>query len=95
VVMGGCLLHPKLTADVSDTAHAYGLRIEDVDLDEVSGCELLKPGPVPSSLCSARFHQRPSFISMGDSYCDTTGITYNNYSSDNRQWQCYLAIKFI
>jgi len=85
VVMGGRLLHPELMADVSGAAHAHSLRAEDVNLHEVAGCQLLKPSPVPSSLCSARFHQSQSFISLGDSYCDTTGKTYKNNSSDNRQ----------
>jgi len=39
-------------------------RAEDANLDVVAGCQLLKPGPVPSPLCSARFHQNPSFISL-------------------------------
>jgi len=82
VVIGCCLLHLELAADTSGAAHAHGLQVEDVDLDEVSGCQLLKPGPVPAPLCSCRFHQSPCFISLGDSYCDTTDIPYNNYSSD-------------
>jgi len=79
------MLHSELAADVSSAAHGHGLQVEDVDLDEVVGCQLLKPGPVPSLLYSARFHPSPPFISLGDSYCDTTDITWNNYSSDNRQ----------
>jgi len=31
---------------------------------------------------------------MDDSYYATTGTTYNNYNSDNRQWQGYLTINF-
>jgi len=62
VVMGGHMLHLELTVDVSGVACPHSLQVEDVDLDEVAGCQLLKPGPVPSPLCSARFHQSPSFI---------------------------------
>jgi len=40
--MGGHLLHPELTADVSGAAHAHSLQVGDVDLDEVAGCQLLK-----------------------------------------------------
>jgi len=79
--MGGRLLHPELTADVSDAARAHGLWDEDVNLDEDAGCQLSKPGSVPSLLCSA-LRQSPSFISLDDSYCDTIDITQNNYSSD-------------
>jgi len=42
VVMGGRLLHPELTADVSGAAHAHSLQDGNVDLDEVAGCQLLK-----------------------------------------------------
>jgi len=63
----------QLVAGVSGAARAYSLQVEDVShVDEVSGCQLLKSGPVPSSLCSARFHQSPSFISLCDSHCDTS-----------------------
>jgi len=32
------------------------------------------------------FHQKsPSFFNLDDSYYATTGITYDNYNSDNRQ----------
>jgi len=79
------MLRPELVAGVSGAAHAHGLRVEDVDLDEVAGCQLLKPGPVPSWLCFARFHQSPSCISLRDSDCNIFDITYNNYSSDKRQ----------
>jgi len=58
VVTRGCLLHPELMVDVFDAACAHSLRVEDVDLDEVGGCRLLNSGPVPSSLCSARIHQK-------------------------------------
>ena len=37
----------------------------------------------------------PSFFNLDDSYYATSGITYNNYNSDNRQWQGYLTIKYI
>jgi len=50
------MLHLELVADVSGAARAHSLRVKDVDLDEVVGCQLLKSGPVPSPLCSARFH---------------------------------------
>jgi len=85
VVLGSRMLYPELTAGVSHVAHAHSLWVEDVDLDEVHGCQLLKPGPVPSPLCFARFHQSPSFISLGDSDSNILDITYNRYSSDNRQ----------
>ena len=39
--MGGHLLHPELTADASGVARAHSLQ-ENVDLDEVAGCQLLK-----------------------------------------------------
>jgi len=42
VVMGGHLLHPELTADVSGAARAHSLQVGDVDLDEVAGYQLLK-----------------------------------------------------
>jgi len=85
VVMGSCMLHPELMAGVSHAARAHNLQVEYVDLDEVVGCQLLKPGPVPSPLCSARFRQSPPSISLGDSDCNILYITYNNDSSDNRQ----------
>jgi len=84
-VFDGHIVHLELVAGVSDAAHAHSLGVEDVDLDEVAGCQLWKPGPVLSALHFAQFHQSPSFISLGDSYCNTIDIAYNNYSSDERQ----------
>ena len=40
--MGGHLLHPELTADVSGVARSQSLQVGDVDLNEVAGCQLLK-----------------------------------------------------
>jgi len=71
-------------AGVSGVTHTHDLQVENVDLDEVAGCQLLKPGPVPSPLCFGRFHQSPSFLSSGDSDCNILDITYNHYSN-NRQ----------
>ena len=83
MVMSGRMLHSELTASVSGTVSAHGLQVEDVNVAEVPGCQLLKPGPVPSLLHFARFRQNPSFISFVDSYCNTADITHNKYSSDN------------
>jgi len=47
VVMGHHMLRPELATGVSGVAHAHSLRAEGVNLDEVAGCQLLKPGPVP------------------------------------------------
>jgi len=51
--MGGYLLHPELTADVSGVACAHSLQVGDVNLDEVAGCQLLKTrsSPVIVVLC--------------------------------------------
>jgi len=49
------VLHPELVAGVSGAAHAHGLRVEDVHFEEVTGCQLLKPGLVPSMLHFAWF----------------------------------------
>jgi len=40
--MGGHLLYPELTADVSGAARVHSLQAGDVYLDEVAGCQLLK-----------------------------------------------------
>jgi len=82
VVLDGHMLHLELMVGVSGAACAHGLQAEDIDLDEIAGCQLLKPGPVPSLLHLTRFHQSPSFIS---SDCNILDITQNNYSSNNRQ----------
>ena len=42
MVMGGHLLHPELTADVSGVARSHSLHVGDVDLDEVAGCQLFQ-----------------------------------------------------
>jgi len=51
--MGGHLLHPELTADVSGTARAHSLQVGDVDLDEFAACQLLKTrsSPIIAVLC--------------------------------------------
>jgi len=45
--MSGHLLHPELMVDVSGVARAHILRVEDVDLDEADGCQLLKTRSSP------------------------------------------------
>jgi len=60
--MGGCLLHPELMADVSGAARAHSLQVGGVNHDKVAGCQLFKPGPVPSLLCSARLHQNSTLL---------------------------------
>jgi len=71
-------------------------RLETLISMKLLGASCWKPGPVPSSLCSARFSSKsPSFFTLDNSYYDTTGTTHNNYNSDNRQWQGYLTINFI
>jgi len=77
--MGGHMLRPELTAGVSGVSRAHSLWVEDVNLDEVAGCQLLKSGPVPSPLCFARFHQSPSLISSGDSDCNVLDIKLKIY----------------
>jgi len=47
VVMGGRLLHPELTADVSGVAHAHSLQDMSI-LMKLLGASCWKPGPVPS-----------------------------------------------
>jgi len=74
-MLDGCMLHPELTAGVSGTTRAHGVWVEDVDLEEVAGCQLLKSGPVLPLLHFALFRQSPSFTSLGDSYCNTIDIT--------------------
>jgi len=64
VVMGGHLLHTELTADVSGAARAHNLQ-DMLILMKLLGDSCWKPGPVPSSLCSARFSSKkvhPSLI---------------------------------
>jgi len=79
------MLHPELAVGLSGMGHAHHLQVEDFSVDEVGGCQLPKSGPVPSPLHLARFHQSLSFISLGDSYCNTFDIAYNYYSSDDIQ----------
>jgi len=83
--VGGCPLHPEVTAGVSGAAHAYGMQVEDIRLEEAAGHQLLKPGPDLSLLHFALFHRSPSFIILGDSYCNTIDMAYNNYNSDDIQ----------
>ena len=77
------MLHPELVAGASGTTHAHSLQTEDVNLDEVSGHQSLKPGLVSSPPCIAMFHQSSSFTSMGDSDCSTTDTASNNYNCDD------------
>lgn len=51
-----CKMHPVLGAGESDMACARNLQVKDVDLEEVTGHQLLKPVQVPSSVPLTRFH---------------------------------------
>jgi len=75
----------ELLAGVSGAACVHDPQVEEVDIDEVAARQLLQPGSVSSPLFFARLLQSPSFISLGDSYCNTIDITYNNDSGDSRQ----------
>ena len=81
--MGGHTLCPELMAGVPGTAHAHCLCIEDVDLDEAAGCQLLKTGPVHHRCALIGFIKvHPSLLwVILTNILDTT----QNYSSDNRQ----------
>jgi len=73
------MLHLELVAGVSGAAHAhaYYLWVEGVSLDELAEHQLWKPGPVPSQLHFAWFHQSPSLVNLGDAYCNTIDIAYS------------------
>jgi len=51
--MGSHKRRPELMADVSGVALPHSLWVEDVDLDEVAGCQLLKTmsSPITTVLC--------------------------------------------
>ena len=59
---------------ISGTVHAHSLKVEDVDLEEVAGHQLLKPGLVllPLHLCSV------SCFSLYDSYCNAIDRAYSS-----------------
>ncbi|OPJ78892.1 hypothetical protein AV530_017928 [Patagioenas fasciata monilis] len=80
VVLDCCMLHQKLITGVSGVVHAYDLWVEDVNLEEVAGCQLLKPVLVPSSLHFAWFHQSSFFSNLDDSYYNTIDIAYGNHT---------------
>jgi len=79
------VLHPELAAGVYGMAHAHSLQVEVVDIVEVAGCQLLKPGSVLSLLHFTGFHQSPSFFSLGDSDCNIIDLSCNSYSSYGRR----------
>jgi len=80
VVLDNCMLLSGAYGCVSGTVCAHSLQAEDVDLHDVAGHQLLMPGLVPSSPHFAWFHQSSPFISLGDSYCNTIDMAYNNYT---------------
>jgi len=57
VLLDGHMLHLELVASVFGAAHDHSLWFEDVDLKEVAGRQLLKPGLILSALHLAWFHQ--------------------------------------
>ena len=61
----------------------------------VLDCCMLQSVLVPSLLHFTWFCQSSFFINLGDSYCNTIDIAYNNCSSDDTQWQGYIAINII
>ena len=53
-MMGSRVLRLELEAGVSGAAHAHGLQVEGVDLDEVAGCQLLieaRSSPITAVFC--------------------------------------------
>ena len=90
-----CMLHLELVAGLFGVAHAHGLWVEDIDLEEFAGHQLLKPVQVPSPLHFTRFHQSSAFIDLGDSYCNTIDVAYGNCSNDDIQWLQYSSMYII
>ena len=86
MVLGDCMLRPEVMAGLSGMACAHSLWAEGAKLQEVAGRQLLKQGPVPPLLHFVHFHQSPSFISLGDSYCNTIDKAYSDYSGDDMRW---------
>ena len=96
VLLDGHMLHLELVASVFGVAHALGLWFEDVDLEEVAGCQLLKPGLILSLLHFAPIHQNSAFISLVDSYCNyVDNMAYRNHRRNDTRWQEELAIGSI
>ena len=54
-------------------------------------CWKTRSSPIIAVLCYVS-SKSPSFFNLDNAYYNTTGITYKNYNSDNRQWQDYLTI---
>jgi len=67
VVLDGRTLHPERAAGIPGAGYAHGLQVQDVNLKEVAGCQLLMPGTIPSPLHFAWFYQSSSFINLDDS----------------------------
>ena len=61
----------------------------------VLDCCMLQSVLDPSLLHFAQFCQSSFFINLGDSYCNTIDIAYNNYNNNEIQWQGYIAINII
>lgn len=56
------LAHPELEAAGSGPGHALGLRVGDIDLEDVAGRRLMKPVGVWPSLPLAQFHASPALV---------------------------------
>ena len=50
MVLDDRILSPQIEAGVPGTGYAHCLWVEDGNLEEVAGCQLLMPGLVPSLL---------------------------------------------
>lgn len=94
-MLNHCMLHPEPAAGVSGMAQAHGLQVED--LEEVIGHQAPAAQATFGSATTvlALFYPSSFSIDLGDSYCNIIAMTYSTYSSDDIQWQGYIAINII
>jgi len=69
VVLDGLMLHLELAAGVSGVAHTHGLHVEDVDLEEVTGCLFIE------SQCH-RITESHRMVGVGRDFCGSPSPTH-------------------
>ena len=81
-MLGCCMLPLELVAGTFGATHTLGLQVEDVDLEEIAGCQFKF-----YHCCTwLSFKVHPSVFS-GNSYSNTLDMAYRHYRYNDIHWQ--------
>lgn len=81
-MLGCCTLPLELVASTFGATHALGLQVEDVDLEEIAGCQFKF-----YRCCTWLSFKSPSCSHLDNSHNNTLDMAYRHYRYNDMHWQ--------